>query len=626
VIAGNRCYGPAMAAFPCPYCGHALVSDDDDADANAKLERCPSCDGNLLIAYRYRLVAAHGKISGGSLYLASDDGFNQKFAVLFADDQDPAAVERFVEGARLFADLGGRGLVKIYEIGTLGDRRAYVVMDWLDGGTLDVVVERRGALEQALLLELVGDLLTGLSKAHRSMPAIVHGHIHPGKIGFRNGSGNHDEVVLFGFEWATQASQLADSFIREDQSVGRMPASDLRQLGIVFHYAATGDWIGDDNVERQRERVRASVPGPLGRLIDRLLGAGVDGYKTAVEAAIDFEQLMRGGVDRWQGPATAQVDRSAERMGTAWTDNDGDDDDDVEEIEDDEVVAVTKATPARRVRAAPPETSAILANAQPNWSAWAAQRQAEALAQAQGEVKPPPNPARAIGIVIGVIVVFSTCVAAILEDANDSPPPPPQFRGVQKPPIPSRSVEPIPAPADDPWREPPPPEPEPSPEPVAPLPGMFHYEGKTTGPVDFAGVALGESCDVWIEPNDGSLNCRWYIDCGKPKRRIYGGGSAGYSTCELDDEGRPILAADEQDDAPDGAFFASLGTDHAMVLVTDRWTLPPVNVIITITGGGQTNKSVPDVSLAPRFVREDIDRRIRLGDYPTTEPGVVGDW
>src|SRR5690606_32762461 len=79
------CYGPAMPAFPCPYCGHALVSDAD-ADADAKLGQCPSCDGTLLIAYRYRLVCAHAKVSGGLLYDALDDVFDHRVAVLFVED------------------------------------------------------------------------------------------------------------------------------------------------------------------------------------------------------------------------------------------------------------------------------------------------------------------------------------------------------------------------------------------------------------------------------------------------------------------------------------------------------------------------------------------------------------
>lgn len=607
-----------MAAFPCPYCGHALASGDD-----TKLERCPSCDGSLLIAYRYRLISAHGKLAGSELYQAMDDGFGERVAVLFVDNPtDPAAVARFIEGSRLFADLGGRGLVKIYELGTKSDRRPYVVMDWLDGGTLDVVVERRGALEQEALLVLIGDLLTGMGKAHRSMPAIVHGHIHAGKVGFRRKS----EVALFGFEWAThvnaQASHLADSFSSADPvDERRTPASDLRQLANIFYYAAKAEWIGELSVERQRERVRAQVPGPLGTLIDRMLGAGVDGYKNAVEAGIDFEQLMRGA-NTWQSSHTRQQDRSGDHLGTAWTalqahpndDNEDDDNDDDEDEDEDEFVASILAPQATAPRSRP-------AAAQPDWAALAAQRQAEALAQVQAQAK-PANPGRVLILAVTFMVVIGTCVAGIVADANDNnTSTAPDVRREQ-------AIEAIPQPIPTPYEAPEYPDPPPSISPVAApaLAGLFRYSGEITGPENFAGLALGQRCEVFIEPNPGGLNCRWYIDCGKPRRRIYGGGTVGYSTCEIGDEGQPLRAADDDDDAPDGAFLADLTTDPAMIIVEDRWIEPPVRVMITIEDGGLHSGSVPETKLAPRDSQEEVQQRINRGESPVIEAGVIATW
>jgi serine/threonine protein kinase len=618
-----------MAGFSCPYCSHALTSADHpgaeesgapakgQVDPGAKLERCPSCDGSLLIAYRHRLLSSHGKISGGELYQAIDDGFGERVAVLFVEDQgDAAAVERFIEGSRLFADLGGRGLVKIHDVGTHSDRRAYVVMDWIEGGTLDAVVERRGSLDQAALLVLVGDLLTGMSKAHRSMPAIVHGHIHPGKIGFRN----NGEVVLFGFEWATQvnaqASHLADSFVANAQAdEPRGPASDLRQLAIVFYYAATAEWLGDQKLDRQRECVREKLVGPLGRLVDRMLGAGDDGYKSAVDAAIDFEHLMRG-VDSWQAPSKPLHDRSDDRMGTAWmADSPDDDEHEDDEHEDDEHDDGPFAPSP-----SPPPASPSIPRA-PDWGTIAAQRQMQALAQAQAQAK-PANSGRVVLFIFASVMVMGTCVAGILADTDDNPVPQPQLRApraveaIPPQPVPSYELPEIPEPAiiEPPAGFPP------------PLAGSFSYKGKITGPEAFAGLELGERCDVWIEPNDGSLNCRWYIDCGKPKRRIYGGGEVGYSTCEVDDEGHPLRAQDEDDDAPDGAFLADFTTDPKMIILEDRWLEPPVRVIISIEDGGLHEGEVPKVKQAPRDSQEKIQERIDAGESPVIEAGVIADW
>jgi serine/threonine protein kinase len=601
-----------MAAFSCPYCSHALPSADD-----AKLERCPSCDGTLLIAYRHRLLSSHGKVSGGELYQAIDDGFGERVAVLFVEDpRDAAAVERFIEGSRLFADLGGRGLAKILDVGTHSDRRAYVVMDWIEGGTLDVLVENHGALGQAALLELVGDLLTGVSKAHRSMPAIVHGHIHPGKIGFRSkGAG----VVLFGFEWATQinaqASHLADSFSSSSATEEpRGPVSDLRQLGAVFYYAATAEWLGDQKLERQRERARGQLSGPLGSLVDRMLGAGLDGYKSAVDAAIDFEQLLRG-IDGWQAPTKPRHDHSADRMGTAWAiesphdheEHDDEHEGDDEEEHDENPFAVPPAVPQPSVPSPP------------NWATIEAQRQVLARAQAQAK---PANPGRAVLLSLAFMMVVGTCVAGMIVGESDQAAPQVQVREQPAQAIPSQPIpDPYPMPAI-----PEPPVAEPPVELPPKLAGLFRYKGKITGPEEFAGLELGERCEVWIAPNEGSLNCRWYIDCGKPKRRIYGGGEVGYSTCELDDQGHPLRAQDEDDDAPDGAFLADFTTDPKMIILEDRWIEPPVRVIISIDEGDLHEGEVPEVKHAPRDSQERVQERIDAGESPVIKAGVIGKW
>ncbi|MFO7565774.1 MAG: hypothetical protein R6X02_24235 [Enhygromyxa sp.] len=619
-----------MAAFPCPYCAHALVVDDDHA---AELERCPSCGQSLLIAYRYRLIAAHGELSGGLLYEAVDDGFGERVAVLFVEDpNDPAAVERFVEGSRLFANLGGRGLIKIHDIGTEG--RAHVVMDWLEGETLDRRVARHGALPQPTLIELVSDLLTGLGKAHRSLPAVIHGHIHPGKIGFRR----NDEVVLFGFEWATtvnaQASRIADSFIDEETEGSRHPHDDLRQLAAVFLYAATGDWIGELELERQRERVRAQLPGPLGQLVDRMLTAGVDGYASAVEAAIDFEQLIRG-VDSWQARPQRR-DRSAERMGTAWgdsqdprdgydDDDDGDDDDD--DDDDDELLEdLDELFGNQPVRSAPPHASLP----QPTNSQWATLA-AQAQAQAQAQVKAKSNPVRILFVATIMMSVLGTCVVGIIADTQDDSTAVVQHRG------PPRELRPEPIPQAPPPPEAPPPSNQdplppsdpPSDPPPAPasLAGLFHYTGTITGPPTFAGLGIGESCEIWVEPSSGGrLNCRWYIDCGEPRRRIYGGGNVGFSNCEVDDDGQPLRAQDEEDDGADGAFLADFSSDPPLLIFQDRWLEPPVLVIIGVEEGKRSSGPVPEVQHAPRVERSEIERRIARDEYPNTEPGVLADW
>lgn len=581
-----------MAAFPCPYCGQAVAASSDDEPS----ERCPSCDGGLLIAYRYRIVAARGEISGGALYEAVHDGFGDKVAVVFGPTDDAAVAERFVEGYRLFSELSGRGLVKIHDLSSRGDRRPYVVMSWIAGGTLETRVTRRGPIPQVTMFGLVKDLLAGLARAHRSMPAIVHGHIHPGKIGFLD----EDEVVLFGFEWARQVfeqdSNLADSFVAQaeaEQESGR--ANDLRMLGQALVYATTGEWIAGKSAAEQRALTRAQVPGPLGVALDRMLGAGDDGYKSAIDAVVDLDSLLRGS-SRWKTSTKKDRDYSQDLISKAWSADDAasdslEDYEEVEEIEDFDDYAPDPGAPAQSSWTPEPVASASPALRQPYVNAAAPAT--------------PPKPGKVIALVFGSMIMFGTCLVGLAVEDED--------HEAEKQVVRRRGAPPVSEPVSIP-------EPLPIPEPLSPqLRALHHYTGTITGPEDFAGREIGEPCDVWIEPKDGGLNCRWYIDCGEPRQRIYGGGTAGYSTCEVED-GHPTTAQDEEDDAPDGAFMAALTGAEPMVLVQDRWLLPPTRALISIEDGGVHPGPIPAVELAPRLDGEAIQAAIDRGELPSFGP------
>lgn len=614
-----------MASFPCPYCAHDVATEAQDD----RLERCPSCSGSLQIAYRYRIVAASGKSPGGVLYEAVDDIFGDKVGVLFVENMnDRAAVERFVEGNRLFAELGGgRGLVKLRELGNLHERRPYVVLDWLTDGTLEQQVRARGPVDQTTLLELIGDLLVGLGRAHRAMPTVVHGQIHPGKIGFL---AKH-RVVLFGFEWAQQVyeqdSSLADTFVTQAEvksSASR--ANDLRQLGISIHYAATGEWNADKSLEYQRGRVR-ELGGPLPLVIDRMLTAGGDGYRSAVDALQDFEHLLEG-TSTWKVRVRPrEQDRSSDLIASAWTsvspaaapdhghdddhdhdhdDNDDNDDNDNDDDDDDhdDVSDFLEAADDGFGSARPTPSASQFPSA-----AHVTRRQlhaAHAAAVAASTSKPTtPSAGKVVFAIIGSMVVFGMCVGVLAEDQEPSPSVPVQIVIPNTEPIPPMPYE---LPSEPGFA---------TPEPTEnSFIDVQHHTGTIVGPPEVAGFELGERCDVWIAPNVGGLNCKWHIDCGEPRKRIYGGGDVGYSTCTIEN-GRPTGASDDEQDAPDGSFVALMSGPDPMVLVEDRWLRPPTRVLISLEAdGGSYSGAVPDVALARRMSREEIESAIGRDALP----------
>ena len=606
-----------MASFPCPYCGHAVAS----GEAEDSLDHCPNCGGSLDIAYRYRLVSRRGTISGGVLYEARDGGFGEKVAVLFVGDpDDDEAVARFNQGNRLFAELGGgRGLARVLELSSRSARRAYVVMEWIAEGTLESRVAKRGPLDHPTLLEATGDLVTGLAKAHRAMPSVVHNHIHPGKVGFLSA----DEIVLFGYEWGAQVfeqdSNLADTFLEDADSASESKrAADVRRLGQSLAYAATGEWIAELSIGQQRERVRSLVQGPLATFLDRMLSAGKGGYASAVDAALDFGRLLRGDLGTWRARVLPKQQLQDASFGTtAWEDAEDDyfeldeaDDEPVAlsasdyEIAEDEHIAGLGV--GHHHPPAPPRAATV----DPRQAFAAAQARLQAQVEANKSDAGNAKAGRIIGIVMASMFGLSMCVATISEelaDDHDYDYHPPDIPDIEPIPMPNR-IEPEPAPI------------EPALPAMAPatLDSIFRYEGEVSGPENLEGLELGDKCTIWIEPNDSGLNCRWSIDCGKPKRRIYGGGDVGYSTCEINEDGYPTRASDEDDDAPDGAFIAELEGPAPMIMVFDRWLEPPTRAMIRITGAGYRHPGpVPEVRQAKRVAYEVVENRMAVDDWPS---------
>lgn len=572
-------------ALTCPYCGHAIESEDP----THAIELCPHCGGELLMAYRYRLVRARGEVAGGVLYEALDAGFDNKVAVLFvAKPDDREASQRFVAGHQLFANLRTRGLVTIHDVARSSHRRPYVVMDWLTGGTLDRVVQKRGPLDPDAVWAMTSDLLIGLERAHRALPALVHGHIYPGKIGFR-GQG---QAVLFGFEWARlvteQDSQLADSFqVREHAGEQERASSlDLRELSRSIVYAATGRWL--ERGPGLREQVAALMPGPLAPFLDRLCCAGTpEGYHSTSVARDEFELLRAGGNARRRVGA-------ARPMQHAMLDDDDDDaapsahaghdehDDEHDEHDDDEHEAVTSSPPPEPGRPSFPSKAAASRDAEhaallEQIRRRQAQLAAESSASASASASAKPKGGR-----IALLLVFGTmgmCTFGAIV-ANTTEPSTPQHQIRAEPYDWSAPAQPATVPQPI----------EPAIEPELAQPSLAQLQW--VGGVEAGGVGplgKGATCRLALfpRPEEAELRCYWTLDCVADGAsagwvRYYGNEGSGMTRCEFDEQGHVITASDLDDDDGDALFVFDQRSEPPRVLFGDRFAVPPSVMLIDV--------------------------------------------
>jgi eukaryotic-like serine/threonine-protein kinase len=132
--------------------------------------------GNLEII---RLLGAGGM---GEVYLARDADLSRMVAVKVLPPEvtaDPSRVARFEQEARAASALNHPNVCVIYALGRTDDGRRYIAMEYVEGETLRVRLER-GRVPVGEALDITVQVATALTTAHAA--GIVHRDIKPENV------------------------------------------------------------------------------------------------------------------------------------------------------------------------------------------------------------------------------------------------------------------------------------------------------------------------------------------------------------------------------------------------------------------------------------------------------------
>lgn len=124
------------------------------------------------------LIAVGGM---GEVYRAKDLMLNNIVAlkVLRTDIQNPKAIVRFQSEAKIASKLNHPNIARVIDFGIAGDT-AYLSMEFIEGETLQDVLDRVGSLEFPIFLDIFDKISRGLHHAHRAK--VIHRDLKPANI------------------------------------------------------------------------------------------------------------------------------------------------------------------------------------------------------------------------------------------------------------------------------------------------------------------------------------------------------------------------------------------------------------------------------------------------------------
>ncbi|WP_406444000.1 protein kinase [Streptomyces sp. NBC_00631] len=261
-----------------------------------------------LLAGRYRVVARLGRGGMGVVWRAVDEVLGREVAVkelrAYTDSAGPELAGlrlRMQREARAAARVRHRGVVVVHDIAEV-DGRPLIVMELVDGPSLDDLLRERGTIPAHEAARVGAEVMDALAAAHRV--GVLHRDVKPGNI-LLDRSGR---VVLTDFGIATMADPgdgSATHLTGSGELVGSLdylaperakgadpgPASDIWALGAALYAAVEGasPFLRTSTFSTLTAIVDEPLPeprraGPLAPVLRRLMDKRPDARPGAEEA------------------------------------------------------------------------------------------------------------------------------------------------------------------------------------------------------------------------------------------------------------------------------------------------------------------------------------------------------
>src|SRR5687768_12524280 len=294
----------------CPNC--RLCFDDES-------NHCPYDSSMLMVTNacgtsldkRYVLEQRLGKGGMGSVYRAKHVHLKSTHAVKIISPEvvrsDPSLLVRFTQEAILVASIQHPNIVSVTDFGIEVADTLYLVMEYIDGITLEDLLQREKVLSPAKALEVLKPITLGVGAAHEQ--GIIHRDLKPLNVMLRRGAplSQAVKVLDFGLAKIKSTESFSSLILAKTSNLLGSPhymppeqwdnenvdtRSDIYSIGVILYRMLTGHvpFTGNAMPQIMFQHMQAPVP-----TFESLGAEPSPAVETVLRKALEKEQDNRFG-------------------------------------------------------------------------------------------------------------------------------------------------------------------------------------------------------------------------------------------------------------------------------------------------------------------------------------------
>ena len=237
--------------------------------------------GKVLMG-QFEITALAGRGAMGTVYRAEQTTMGRTVAVkILRSDllSEPPVVKRFLREARASARLSHPNIVTVHLVGETDHGVPFIVMEYVDGGSLGALCEKEGVLSPRRAIHIARQIASALCEAHGH--GIVHRDLKPENILLVDKRRAIDQVKVLDFGIAkigrTEGSDTSGitrdgtifgtpHYIAPEQAGGQEvdARADIYSLGVVLFRMVTGrlPFEGTSGMQVLLRHLREAPPKP----------------------------------------------------------------------------------------------------------------------------------------------------------------------------------------------------------------------------------------------------------------------------------------------------------------------------------------------------------------------------